>query len=174
MSAIAAGIRSRRKDDFRPSHPTIQMEKGMQMGKLRRLIGPLAIVAALFVGGTASAAIPQDKSPRNLTPTISTVRLDMTQFGLRMPERNAQGASIQLAQWGPPPPRWRRPPPRRYRRPPPRYGWGYRRPPPPRGYRRGGRAHVNWCLRRYRSYNPRTDRYLGYDGRYHRCRSPYR
>ncbi|WP_321505824.1 BA14K family protein [Breoghania sp.] len=98
----------------------------------------------------------------------------MTQFGLHLPDRNAQGRSIQLTQWGPPPPRYRRPPPR-YRRPP-RDGWRYRRypPPPPRAYYRGGRAHVNWCLRRYRSYNPRTDSYLGYDGRYHRCRSPYR
>jgi len=34
--------------------------------------------------------------------------------------------------------------------------------------------HVRWCLNRYKSYNPRTDRFLGYDGIYHRCRSPYR
>lgn len=73
---------------------------------------------------------------------------------------------------------------RRYRRRRPghRYyygGWWYATPwylgaviaPPPRRY---GRRHVRWCLDRYRSYNPRTDRFLGYDGRYHRCRSPYR
>lgn len=34
--------------------------------------------------------------------------------------------------------------------------------------------HVRSCLRRYRSYNPRTDRYRGYDGRLYRCRSRYR
>ncbi len=34
-------------------------------------------------------------------------------------------------------------------------------------------AHVAWCLRRYRSYDPASDTYLGYDGRYHRCISPY-
>jgi hypothetical protein len=34
-------------------------------------------------------------------------------------------------------------------------------------------AHEEWCLRRYRSYDPATDTYLGYDGRYHRCISPY-
>jgi hypothetical protein len=39
-------------------------------------------------------------------------------------------------------------------------------------YDRGG-DHVEWCLNRYRSYNPSTDRFLGYDGRYHRCNSPY-
>lgn len=33
--------------------------------------------------------------------------------------------------------------------------------------------HVAWCLRRYRSYDPASDTYLGYDGRYHRCISPY-
>ena len=33
----------------------------------------------------------------------------------------------------------------------------------------GGNRHVNWCLRHYRSYNPRTDMFMGYDGRHHRC-----
>ncbi|MFO0991857.1 MAG: BA14K family protein [Hyphomicrobiales bacterium] len=37
----------------------------------------------------------------------------------------------------------------------------------------GGDNHVEWCLDRYRSYNPRTDSFLGYDGEYHRCNSPY-
>jgi len=40
--------------------------------------------------------------------------------------------------------------------------------------RRGGGNHVRWCLNRYRSYNPDTDRFLAYSGRYKRCRSPYR
>jgi hypothetical protein len=35
-------------------------------------------------------------------------------------------------------------------------------------------AHIDWCLNRYRSYDPRTDTFLGYDGFRHRCRSPYR
>ena len=35
-------------------------------------------------------------------------------------------------------------------------------------------AHVQWCLNRYRSYDPRSDSFLGYDGLRHRCRSPYR
>jgi len=82
---------------------------------------------------------------------------------------------------------------RRYRRPAPgyyprRYGRRYRYRPyypgwrysPPRyrpryrpAPRYNYRAHVRWCLNRYRSYNPRTDQYLGYDGYYHFCRSPY-
>ncbi len=36
-----------------------------------------------------------------------------------------------------------------------------------------GRAHVDWCLNRYRSYNPSTDTFRGYDGYDHRCISPY-
>ncbi|MGE0008433.1 MAG: BA14K family protein [Parvibaculaceae bacterium] len=34
--------------------------------------------------------------------------------------------------------------------------------------------HVRWCLNRYRSYDPRSNTFLGYDGDRHRCRSPYR
>ena len=30
--------------------------------------------------------------------------------------------------------------------------------------------HVERCLRRYRSYDPSSDTYRGYDGRLHRCR----
>jgi len=48
------------------------------------------------------------------------------------------------------------------------YGGYYDQP-----YYDGTDAHVAWCLRRYRSYNPATDLYFGYDGYYHRCISPY-
>jgi BA14K-like protein len=37
----------------------------------------------------------------------------------------------------------------------------------------GGNAHVQWCMSRYRSYNPRTDLWLGNSGRRYRCNSPY-
>jgi hypothetical protein len=30
-------------------------------------------------------------------------------------------------------------------------------------------SHVARCEARFRSYNPRTDMYLGFDGQYHRC-----
>ena len=60
-------------------------------------------------------------------------------------------------------------------------GYWYRRPwwtftvpvPVPAPAPAYGNAHVQWCLNHYRSYNPRTDMFLGYDGYYHRCRSPY-
>ena len=35
-------------------------------------------------------------------------------------------------------------------------------------------GHVEWCLARYRSYNPQTDTFVGYDGYRHRCDSPYK
>lgn len=33
-----------------------------------------------------------------------------------------------------------------------------------------GDSHVRWCLNRYRSYDPDSDTYVGYDGRRHYCR----
>ncbi len=34
-------------------------------------------------------------------------------------------------------------------------------------------AHIDWCDRRYRSYNIYTDTFTGYDRRQHYCNSPY-
>lgn len=48
------------------------------------------------------------------------------------------------------------------------------RPAPRVIVRTGGNAHVRWCLNRYQSYNPATNRFLAYDGYYKVCRSPYR
>lgn len=98
---------------------------------------------------------------------------------------------------------WDRPPPRRPRPLPPEYyppsvydeppvyrprprppvyvEPGYRpRPRPPvyadPGYRpprRDWERHVDWCLNRYRSYNPRTNQFLSSSGYYKVCRSPF-
>jgi hypothetical protein len=54
--------------------------------------------------------------------------------------------------------------PRRYRDYSPRYHRG------PRG---GWAAHVRWCHDRYRSYQESRDAFKGYDGRWHKCNSPY-
>lgn len=40
-------------------------------------------------------------------------------------------------------------------------------------YYDNGDDHTAWCMRRYRSYNPATDTFIGYDGYAHRCISPY-
>lgn len=36
-----------------------------------------------------------------------------------------------------------------------------------------GNRHVEWCMDRYRSYNPRTNTWVAYSGRVHQCISPY-
>lgn len=41
------------------------------------------------------------------------------------------------------------------------------------GTRRAYQAHVNWCLNRYRSYDPRSDTFQPYRGPRRRCNSPY-
>jgi hypothetical protein len=33
--------------------------------------------------------------------------------------------------------------------------------------------HVDWCRNQYRSYNPKTDRFITYEGIYRTCNSPY-
>lgn len=43
----------------------------------------------------------------------------------------------------------------------------------PRYYGRGSNRHVEWCLDRYRSYNPRTNTWLSYSGQVRQCISPY-
>jgi hypothetical protein len=34
-------------------------------------------------------------------------------------------------------------------------------------------SHVEWCLNRYRSYNPRTNTWVSYSGNVNQCNSPY-
>ena len=52
------------------------------------------------------------------------------------------------------------------------YGYDYYEP-----YYGGGvsdwELHVEWCHNRYRSYREDLDAYKGYDGKWHRCISPY-
>lgn len=44
----------------------------------------------------------------------------------------------------------------------------------PRYYGGGRRGHVEWCLSRYRTYDPYTNRYHAGGGIYRVCYSPYR
>jgi len=56
----------------------------------------------------------------------------------------------------------------------PSFGFSFIVPGVTLGLRGGSSAHVHWCLNRYRSYDPASDTFLGYDGYRHRCNSPYR
>jgi BA14K-like protein len=40
-------------------------------------------------------------------------------------------------------------------------------------YNSYGNGHVDYCMRRYRSYDPGTNTFMGYDGRRHECLGPY-
>lgn len=37
----------------------------------------------------------------------------------------------------------------------------------------GGGRHVQWCMSHHQSYNPRTNMWMGHDGRYHQCNASY-
>jgi hypothetical protein len=45
------------------------------------------------------------------------------------------------------------------------YGYGYGAPV--------GYDHVQYCMSRYRTYDPATDTFIGYDGLHHRCGASY-
>lgn len=45
--------------------------------------------------------------------------------------------------------------------------------PPPTTVRPSAKFHVDWCRNQYRTYNPKTDRFLTYEGIYKTCNSPY-
>lgn len=47
------------------------------------------------------------------------------------------------------------------------YGYGYN------AYNGGGGDHVQWCYDHYRSYDARSNTFMGYDGYRHECNSPY-
>jgi hypothetical protein len=34
-------------------------------------------------------------------------------------------------------------------------------------------SHIQWCLNRYRSYNPRNNTWVSYSGEVHECISPF-
>jgi hypothetical protein len=63
--------------------------------------------------------------------------------------------------WGPPVP------PAAYRRGYPSYSPGYNYS---YGYSPKGGGDVGYCMRRFRSYDPRSGTYLGFDGLRHPCR----
>lgn len=55
----------------------------------------------------------------------------------------------------------------------PYYGGGYYGGGYGSGYYGASGSHEAWCFRRYRSYDPDSDTFMGYDGRRHYCRGPY-
>jgi len=126
-----------------------------------KLTGLAALVAAgttLAMMGTASAITPSlaGLAPQGQTATTGNVV--------------KAGVYIGINPW------WWGRPHYSYRRPGYVYfynGYYYAQPWWRMRRRVHHRRHVQWCLNHYRSYNPRTNLFIGYDGRYHPCRSPF-
>ncbi len=126
---------------------------------------------AAVTGGAAAilaAAIMEDRLLSGLEPLLQAVR-DQLLFRTQLPYRPYYGNRYYYG------PRFYGP--GYYSYPGPAY-YGYRSYRPRYyggGYvRSGGNSHVSWCLSRYRSYNPASNRYLTYGGVYRVCYSPYR
>jgi hypothetical protein len=49
------------------------------------------------------------------------------------------------------------------------YYYGPSYPPPPAGYGTPPEGDIQYCMQRYKSYNPNTGMYRGNDGRRHPC-----
>jgi hypothetical protein len=82
------------------------------------------------------------------------------------------GVGIGVLATRPPAPVYYAPPPVYYPPPAPVY-YDAPQPPPPVYYSGWTEAHVEWCLSQYRSYNPATNTYPGYDGYTYECFGPY-
>lgn len=150
------------------------------MNSIRNILMGSLLSLATILPGLAGAA-PQVPERPGVTGDVIDVRVVCDAYGCYDTRR--------------PPPGWRPPPPPGYDRPPSYRPPGWRPPPPPYYpppvhrppspvYRPAPppvynvppgtwRRHVDWCLNRYRSYNPETNRYLSSSGGYRVCRSPY-
>ncbi len=139
-----------------------------------------AIVGITPVVAASSSAEAKDwrqsyKNGRPMPPPHYNNGTNWNGVGAGLAAGAALGLGAGLLLNRPPPP----PPPVYYapRRPPVVYyapAPAYYPPPPPPVYGRGWtEAHIEWCLDRYRSYNPATNTFTGYDGYQHECRGPY-
>lgn len=126
----------------------------MEMGHIRKfVIAVVAFFGALTFSLDGFAAMPMANSSVSVEQSnVVKVRIVCNRYRCWDTRRHYRQPGIYIGPGGV----WVNPP----RRQAPRYYRSYSR-------------HVRWCLNRYRSYNPETDRYRGYDGRYHRCYSPY-
>lgn len=124
-----------------------------------RYLAAVAVSAATFAGAVAPTfAAPRSVIEIQPQSDVQTVRwvCDRHRNCWEEPSRRQNGFSIQIGPGGV------------------NVGPAYDRREPRRHY--GGnswRAHVNWCMNRYRSYNPHTDTFRTYGGHDRRCHSPY-
>ena len=123
------------------------------MSRIRRIVMAGALALASIAPLTVAEAAPISPAPLKIEKStdITQVRVVCNRWGCRRGfRRGVYRPRVYIA-------------PRVVIRPAPRYV-----------VRRGYNSHVSWCLSRYGSYNPATNRFLAYDGYYKTCRSPYR
>ena len=155
------------------------------MNKLATAALAALIGAAPILATATSASADSRQSYRNGKPVHSR---QQNYYNNGNGNNNWQGVGVGLAAGAalglgagllitrpPPPPVYYAPAPPPvvyYRAPAPVYYAP--RPPPPVYYDRSWtEAHIEWCLDRYRSYNPATNTFIGYDGYERVCRGPY-
>lgn len=149
------------------------------MNSIRNLLTGSLLSLATILPGPASAA-PQVPERPGMAGDVVDVQVVCDAYGCYDAGRPPGYRPPPPGYHRPPgyrPPGWRPPPPPYY--PPPVYRPVrppvYRPAPPPVYNVPPGvwRRHVDWCFKRYRSYNPDTNRFLSTSGAYRLCRSPY-
>lgn len=124
--------------------------------KISNLVPALALPACLGLaltfaapGPASAAAIPHGINIDTAAPAERSATTGLTQVAGRFDRR--------WRQWHWRNNRWQRRQIRRHRR----------------AVRHARRAHIQWCFDRYRTYDLRSNTYIGYDHRIHQCRSPF-
>ena len=180
--------RGRERDDL-PHRFKSRTRVEKTMNKLATAALAAVIGAAPILATATSASADSRQSYRNGKPVHSRQHYNNGHNNnWNNGNNNWQGVGVGLAAGAalglgagllinrpPPPPVYYAPAPPPvvyYRAPAPVY---YAPPPPPPVYydQSWTEAHIEWCLDRYRSYNPATNTFMGYDGYAHECRGPY-
>lgn len=155
----------------------------------------LAVMALALIGAQALTSVAEAAMPALIAPLAAAQVKDQVptgRAGVEKVDLVCDFSGCYETRNRPRPPRYPPPPPPPGYYPPSVYDEpGYRPPPPPPpvyrprprppvyvepGYRPPRNVwarHVEWCLNRYRSYNPRTNEFLSSSGYYKTCRSPF-
>jgi hypothetical protein len=169
--------RGRERDDL-PDHFKLRTRLETTMNRIATALLAAVIGAAPLLATATSASADSYRNGKRIhNPHYNNGynNPNWSGVGAGFVAGAAVGVGAGLLINRPPPPVYYAPPP-----PPPVVYYAaparayYPPPPPPAYYDRGWtEAHIEWCLDRYRSYNPATNTFTGYDGYQHVCRGPY-
>jgi hypothetical protein len=167
--------RGRERDDL-PKHFKLRTRLETTMNRIATaLLAAVMGAAPMLATATSASADAYRNGKRIPAPHYHNNNPNWAGVGAGFVAGAAVGVGAGLLINRPPPRVYYAPPPPPpvvyYPAPAPAY---YPPPPPPAYYDRGWtEAHIEWCLDRYRSYNPATNTFTGYDGYQHVCRGPY-